>query len=250
MPLEAASLTATERAARLNSSLRGQSGINVLAAALSAPDVGRVALVSSFGAESAVLLHMVSVLDRSLPVLFVDTGMLFAETLAYQRELARRLGLTGLRVIRPDPAELLAEDPDGVLHLSEPDRCCALRKVRPLERALEGFDAWITGRKRFQGASRARLELFEADGPRLKINPLAHWQPADVAEYMANNNLPRHPLVAKGYLSIGCAPCTTPVAPGEDIRAGRWRGRDKLECGIHVVNGRVLRGPRDRRNGQ
>lgn len=243
MPLEFSQAPASERAAQLNARLKGQSGINVLAASLSDPAVGPVALVSSFGAESVVLLHIVSVLDRSLPVLFAETGMLFAETLAYQHTVADALGLTDVRVIRADRADLLATDPDGVLHLSEPDRCCDLRKVAPLNQALGGFDAWITGRKRFQGGQRVALPLFEAEADRIKVNPLAHWNAGDVADYMANNGLPRHPLVAKGYPSIGCAPCTTPVAPGEDTRAGRWRKLAKTECGIHVVNGRVERGP-------
>jgi phosphoadenosine phosphosulfate reductase len=146
-------------------------------------------------------------------------------------------------VIRANPLELAKEDSDDTLHAVNTDACCALRKTRPLQKALEGFNGWITGRKRFQGATRAELEFFEADGPhRIKVNPLAHWEPANVKAYMEENRLPRHPLVARGYPSIGCAPCTSPVAPGEDPRAGRWRGEDKNECGIHFVDGRMVRG--------
>ena len=230
------------RAARLNERYRHHAATEVLRRALSDPDLGRVALVSSFGSESVVLLHMVSVVAPGTPVLFIDTQMLFAETLAYQAELAARLRLTDIRVIRAEPAEIAGADPEGELHRRDPDACCNLRKTVPLERALAGFDAWITGRKRFQGGARAALEFFEPEPPlRLRINPLAHWRVADVQDYMAENNLPRHPLVARGYASIGCAPCTSPVRPGEDPRAGRWRGSDKTECGIHFIGGRLVR---------
>lgn len=196
---------------------------------------GAVALVSSFGAESAVLLHMVARIEPATPVLFLETGMLFPETLAYQRDLAARLGLADVRLIRPDPADLAADDPDGTLHAENPDGCCFLRKTLPLRRALAPFGAWISGRKRFQATTRAALPLFEADRATglLKVNPLAEWTPAMLRDYMARHALPPHPLVARGYASIGCAPCTTPVAEGEDPRAGRWRGRAKVECGIH-----------------
>lgn len=217
-----------------------------VAAALTRDFRGRVALVSSFGAESVVLLHMVAEVDPATPVLFGQTEMLFPETMAYQAEVAERLGLTDLRHLRPDAAALAAGDPDGALHATDPDACCALRKVAPLERALEGFDAWITGRKRSQSRSRAALEPVEADAAgRLKLNPLWNWSSEDVRAYMARHGLPAHPLAARGYPSIGCAPCTTPVRPGEEPRAGRWRGRAKDECGIHVVAGRVLRVPAD-----
>jgi phosphoadenosine phosphosulfate reductase len=232
------------RVERLNARYRHHSAISVLEHALTDSDTGSVAMVSSFGAESVALLHMVAVVDRATPVLFIDTEMLFSETLVYQRELAEMLGLRDVRVIRASRTRMAAHDPEGLLHRENPDACCALRKTEPLEHALAPFDAWITGRKRFQSGSRAALEFFEAEGAeRIKINPLAHWAREDVAEYMVNNRLPRHPLVAKGYPSIGCAPCTTPVAAGEDPRAGRWRGSEKEECGIHFVDGRIVRGP-------
>lgn len=203
---------------------------------------GRAATVSSFGAESVVLLHLLSRVDRAAPVLFLDTEMLFPETLAYQRELADLLGLTGLRVIRPESVAIAARDPGGDLHRREPDLCCRLRKTEPLDAALRGYTAWITGRKRHQTRARAGLDLFEADGAgRLKVNPLAGWSTAQVNAHIEAHGLPRHPLVREGYASIGCAPCTTRVAPGEDARAGRWRGREKEECGIHLVNGRFVR---------
>lgn len=233
-----------ERVAALNARYRGHEAPSLLAHVLADHGIGSVALVSSFGADAVVLLHMVAQIEPRTPVLFVDTEMLFPETLAYQRALAVDLGLADLRVIRAQPASLAAHDPEGLLHRESPDACCALRKTRPLADALAPFDAWITGRKRFQSGSRAALAFFEAEGAaRIKINPLADWTQEDVARYIAGNRLPRHPLVAKGYPSIGCAPCTTPVAPGEDLRAGRWRGAAKEECGIHVVEGKILRAP-------
>ncbi|SFP57142.1 phosphoadenylyl-sulfate reductase [Tranquillimonas alkanivorans] len=245
MPLEQPLSPVAERAADLNRRYAHHGATAVLDHALRDPQVGRTALVSSFGAESVVLLHMVSVVDRTTPVIFLDTEMLFEETLAYQVEVSRKLGLTDVRVIRPDRTQTFLRDPDGLLHKQDPDACCALRKTEPLARALDGFDAWITGRKRFQGATRAALQFFEVedDTGRIKVNPLAHWAKQDVQDYIVNNRLPRHPLVGKGYPSIGCAPCTSRVKDGEDERAGRWRGRDKEECGIHFVNGRVVRGP-------
>jgi phosphoadenosine phosphosulfate reductase len=196
---------------------------------------GEIALVSSFGADAAVLLHLVARIDRATPVLFLETGMLFAETLSYQKTLAAQLGLSNVRLIRPDPQDVEMLDPDEDLNSHNPDGCCYLRKTLPLRRALEPFAASITGRKRHQATTRAGLPLFEADAKagHLKINPLAGWRPEDIRGYIVKNDLPRHPLVAKGFPSIGCAPCTTPVSPGEDMRAGRWRGQGKTECGIH-----------------
>lgn len=232
------------RVATLNQRYANHGATAVLERALSDEDVGRIALVSSFGAESVVLLHMVATLDVSTPVLFIDTQMLFPETLAYQTEVSAQLGLTDMRVIRARPDAVAAHDPEGLLHKSDTDACCDLRKTEPLERALSTFDAWITGRKRFQSGSRATLDFFESEeGRRIKVNPLAHWTPQDVQDYMINNRLPRHPLISKGYPSIGCAPCTSKVAPGEDPRAGRWRNQEKEECGIHFVNGKLVRGP-------
>ena len=202
---------------------------------------GRIALVSSFGADSAVLLHLVAAVDPATPVVFVDTGMLFAETLAYRDELVAKLGLSRVVSHRPDAAELAAEDAEDFLWAHEPDRCCHIRKVLPLARALEGYDAWISGRKRFQAATREQLPLFEAEGTRVKVNPLADWSPQDLMTAMDRFGLPRHALVAKNYLSIGCVPCTSPVRPGEDARAGRWRGKAKVECGIHLGNSQTDR---------
>ncbi len=195
---------------------------------------GAIAAVSSFGADSAVLLHMIADVDRNLPVVFLDTGQHFGETLAYRDALVVDFGLTSITVIRPDENRLAAADPDGTLHARDPDACCALRKVEPMARAVAPYAAWFTGRKRFQAASRAQLPVFEAAGGRVRVNPLAHLGAADIAAYVARHGLREHPLVAYGYRSIGCFPCTRPVAAGEDERAGRWAGTAKTECGIHL----------------
>lgn len=242
MPLEHPFPSTDERAAALNTRFDGQSGEDVVRYALNAPEIGRVALVSSFGAESVVLLHMIASVDKSAPVLFIDTEMLFPETLSYQQTVAKTLGLRNLQTIKPERDAVFLRDNANQLHVQQPNACCALRKTEPLERALEGFDGWFTGRKRFQGGKRESLEFFEADGDnRIKVNPLAFWTPQDISEYIAKNRLPKHPLVAKGFASIGCAPCTSRVIEGEDPRAGRWRGQPKTECGIHFENGRVQR---------
>lgn len=195
---------------------------------------GEIALVSSFGADSAVLLHMVSKIDPSFPVIFIDTGMLFQETLDYHEKLVSHLGLTGVKRVKPEARVLGDEDPENFLWASNPDRCCALRKVLPLAAALEGYAAWITGRKRFQAATRSELAYFEVESGKVKFNPLAGWTQANIDTYFELHGLPKHPLVAQGYPSIGCIPCTSKVRPGEDPRAGRWRGKAKLECGIHA----------------
>jgi phosphoadenosine phosphosulfate reductase len=201
-----------------------------------------VAFVSSFGAEAAVLLKMLADIDPDAPVLMIDSLLLFEETLEYQRTLSRHLGLRNVQILKPAPVDLAMSDPDDTLHQRDMDACCDIRKVRPLERALARWPVTVSGRKRFQASTRARLEVFEADGDRLRVNPLARWTAQDLRAYMDLHDLPRHPLVARGFRSIGCAPCTTPVAEGEDDRAGRWRGSDKVECGIHFgSDGRILR---------
>jgi phosphoadenosine phosphosulfate reductase len=203
----------------------------------------RIALTSSFGAESAVLLHLVSRTAPNMPVLFLDTGKLFAETIAYRDALTRRLGLTSVRIVSPSPSKLQEDDPSGYLWSVDPDRCCEVRKVEPLSQVLTEFSAWITGRKRFQGDSRSDLPAFERDGSHVKINPLATWSELDIENYLADHNLPRHPLVARGYRSIGCTHCTSPTAPGENARAGRWRNKGKTECGIHRPRAVALEQP-------
>ena len=228
-------------AERRNVLHRDSDAQSILGHVLDDVEIGKVAVVSSFGAESVVLLHMVSQINKDTPILFLDTEMLFDETLQYQKDVAEKLGLTNVQVITPSREALLREDVDGLLHQADTDACCDLRKTRPLELALQGFDGWITGRKRFQNGQRAALPLFEKEAGRIKVNPLANWGPADLQAYITEHNLPRHPLVAQGYPSIGCGPCTTRVGEGEDPRAGRWRDSDKEECGIHFENGKMVR---------
>ena len=219
---------------RLNAELRRASPQDILARAIVAfPQT--LALVSSFGAESAVLLHMVARIRPDLPVLFLDTGMLFAQTLDYRRSLASSLGLSGVRDLRPAFADLATADPRTDLWKSDTDACCEVRKVLPLERGLGGFEAWITGRKRFHGGDRLALPVVESADGRIKFNPLANWDKAALDVYMAEHGLPSHPLVEHGYPSLGCWPCTQPVEDGQDVRAGRWAGSEKTECGIHVA---------------
>ena len=225
-------------AASLNARLRGAAPQEILRAALEAFP-GRVALVSSFGSESAVLLHMLAQIDKDAPVLFLDTGQLFGQTLDYRKALTARLGLTDVRDLRPAFQDLAVHDPRADLWKTDTDLCCSIRKVAPLDRVLlPDFDAWITGRKRFHGGGRANLPVVEAGAEgKIKFNPLANWSKADLDGYMAAHDLPAHPLVEFGYPSVGCWPCTKPVENiGEvsDIRAGRWAGSDKTECGIHT----------------
>ncbi len=203
---------------------------------------GKPALVSSFGSESAVLLHLLSRVAPGAPVLFIDTLMLFEETLQYQVELTEQLGLSGVQRIMPDLYEAKKHDPYGRMHLTDTDSCCSLRKIKPLEDSLRQYDTWVSGRKRFQGETRAQLSVQEKDDwGRVKFNPLADWTAEDIKAYFERHDLPHNPLLSRGYKSIGCSPCTTPVAEGEDPRSGRWRGEDKTECGIHFENGVMVR---------
>lgn len=229
-----AALPAIEGLAERQQDLHAASPAEIIAAALRAVGREHLALVSSFGTESAALLKVMADVDPAIPVLFLDTGWMFAETLAYRDELVRRLGLRDVRTIRPAPDTLASDDPDGDRWSTDPDLCCRIRKVEPLARALAPFRAWINGRKRFQGASRAAIPVVEQDGDRLKFNPFANVDAEDIRLIYASANLPPHPLVASGFASVGCMPCTSRTAPGEDPRAGRWRGRNKTECGIHV----------------
>lgn len=222
-------------ALELDRALRNASPTEVIAMALQTVGRERLAVVSSFGTESAALLKVMADVDPAIPVVFLDTGWLFEETLAYRDTLIATLGLRNVRSIKPLQETLSREDPERELWFSDPDACCRIRKVEPLARALAPFSAWINGRKRFQGGLRAEMPVVEDDGIRLKFNPFANVSREDIEAIYAQAKLPPHPLQASGYLSVGCMPCTSRTSPDEDARAGRWRGRTKTECGIHTV---------------
>jgi phosphoadenylyl-sulfate reductase (thioredoxin) len=218
-------------AVELNAKYRDASAEEIVRAAVSRFP-GRIATLSSFGTEAAVGLHILSRVARDTPVLFLDTDRHFAPTLSYRDQLTKKLGLTDLRTLTPQAAE--TNDPRGDLWRTNPDACCSLRKVQPLAAVAPQFDALITGRKRFHGGARVRLPVFEAVGAQIRVNPLANWSSEAIEAHLEVYDLPRHPLTQGGYRSVGCWPCTQPSAEEENIRAGRWRGLEKSECGIHM----------------
>jgi phosphoadenosine phosphosulfate reductase len=219
----------------LDDTLRDASPAYIIETALKTVGREQLALVSSFGTESAALLKVMADVDPAIPVIFLDTGWLFEETLAYRDTLISVLGLRDVRSIKPLEEALSRQDPDRELWFSDPDACCRIRKVEPLARALKPFAAWINGRKRFQGGARAEIPVVEEDGERLKFNPFANVSREEIEAIYKLSKLPAHPLVASGYLSVGCMPCSSRTSPDEDARAGRWRGRAKTECGIHTM---------------
>ena len=222
-----------EDADGLNERFRDMDTATMLKTVFAEGQLGQIGLVSSFGTEAAVLLHLVANADPNIPVIFVDTLKMFPETLEYRELLIQELGINNAQVVKPKADTLAAKDENGLRWSYDPDGCCAIRKVEPLARAKEGLDTWISGRKAFQSTTRENLPRFEVVDGKLKINPLGDWTKDDLDSYFEEHDIPRHPLEAQGYLSIGCAPCTSKVKPGEDPRAGRWRGWDKTECGIH-----------------
>ncbi|MET3911437.1 phosphoadenosine phosphosulfate reductase [Bradyrhizobium sp. S3.3.6] len=219
----------------LDRALRDAAPAEIIAAALKTVGRDQLAVVSSFGTESAALLKVMADVDPAIPVIFLDTGWLFEETLAYRDTLIARLGLRDVRSIKPLEEALKRDDPDQELWFSNPDACCRIRKVEPLARALKPFSAWVNGRKRFQGGVRADIPVVEVDGGRLKFNPFANVSREEIKDIYARAKLPQHPLQASGFMSVGCMPCTSRTTEGEDERAGRWRGRAKTECGIHTM---------------
>jgi phosphoadenosine phosphosulfate reductase len=226
---------ALPQAEALDLALRNAAPAEVIATALRTVGREHLAVVSSFGTESAALLKVMADVDAAIPVIFLDTGWLFEETLAYRDMLIGALGLRDVRSIKPLEQTLSREDPERELWFSDPDACCRIRKVEPLARALKPFRGWINGRKRFQGGLRAAMPVVEQDGEKLKFNPFANVSREQIEVIYAEAGLPPHPLAASGYLSVGCMPCTSRTSPDEDARAGRWRGRAKTECGIHTA---------------
>lgn len=195
----------------------------------------RLAITSSFQTQSVALLHIMSQVQPDIPVIFLDTGYHFPETVAYRDELVERFGLT-LTIARPvtTQSDQIRQYGDA-LYRRDPDLCCYINKVEPMQRALRDLDAWLSGIRRDQTANRANAEPVELtkDG-RVKINPLVAWTHKDLWTYIHRHDLPAHPLFSQGYLSVGCAPCTQPVTAGGDERSGRWAGQGKTECGLHT----------------
>lgn len=231
--LQSASVLPT--ADELDRALRDAAPAEIIAAALKTVGRDQLAVMSSFGTESAALLKVMADVDPAIPVIFLDTGWLFEETLAYRDTLIAKLGLRDVRSIKPLEEALKRDDPDQDLWFSNPDACCRIRKVEPLARALKPFSAWVNGRKRFQGGVRADIPVVEVDDTRLKFNPFANVSREEIKDIYARAELPQHPLQASGFMSVGCMPCTSRTTEGEDERAGRWRGRPKTECGIHTM---------------
>lgn len=195
---------------------------------------GRVALSASFGGGGLVLAHMLSRIDAHAPVLFLDTGYHFPETIAFKNRFAQQYRLRVIDLATPVDATA------AQLYRTDPDRCCRIRKVEPMHRALSEFDVWITALRRDQSDTRRSVDVLVhhvIDGRAiLKVMPLAYWARHDVEEYLATHGVPSHPLVEKGYTSIGCWPCTRPTVQGEGERAGRWSGTNKTECGLHSAD--------------
>jgi len=222
-----------EDADLLNARFEGVPAEVMLKTLFAEDQLGKIGLVSSFGTEAAVLLHLVAKADPNIPVIFVDTLKMFPETLEYREKLVRELGIKNAQIVEPKADVLAEKDENGLRWSFDPDGCCEIRKIEPLARAKSGLDSWISGRKAFQSVTRENLPRFEVENGQLKINPLGDWVKDGLEAYFDEHDLPRHPLEARGYLSVGCAPCTSKVLPGEDPRAGRWRGWEKTECGIH-----------------
>lgn len=218
---------------RLTSQYGDMDALDLLKVMITNEFDGRIAILSSFGAEAAVLLDLVAQVDRHTPVLFINTLRHFPETLNYVDTLVDHLGLTNLIRISPDPEDAERRDPIGDLCRQKRDACCTMRKVEPLEKALDGFDAWVTGRKRHHGDLRADLPKIEHSRGRIKVNPIADWDADRIERTFVERNLPRHPMVEDGFLSIACMSCTTRAVDGEGVRSGRWAGSEKTECGIH-----------------
>jgi phosphoadenosine phosphosulfate reductase len=226
-------LAARQRASALNRQYQGAGTEEFLRAVIEDEFPGRVAIVSSFGTESALLLALAARVNRSVPVIFLDTGHHFPETLAYRDVVQRRLGLTDVRTVSARDEDRAGRDPDAALWQFDTDACCSLRKVEPLQAAISKFDALISGRKSSHGALRRFMPRIEAVDGLIKLDPIADWSPEQVEEAFEALDLPRHPLIAHGYRSVGCRPCTAPADDAQDPRAGRWAGQAKTECGIH-----------------
>jgi phosphoadenosine phosphosulfate reductase len=223
------------QAAALDRALRDATPAKVIETALATVGREHLALVSSFGTESAALLKVMADVDPAISVVFLDTGWLFEETLAYRDTLIATLGLRDVRSIKPLDEALSRQDPDRELWFSDPDACCGIRKVEPMRSALAAVDLWVSGIRRSDSQTRAGAPKFAWDKRfgLWKLNPLADWTEKQVWAYIHEHDIPYNALHDQGYPSIGCTHCTRKPAAGEDARAGRWAGMDKTECGLH-----------------
>ncbi len=193
----------------------------------------KIVYISSFGIESAIILHMISQIDKNFPIALLNTNFLFKQTLDYKNKLIKSLNLKNFVEIFPDNSKLQKDDPNNNLWKSDVEKCCELRKVKPLNKFLKKYNAWISGRKSYQGGERFDVQPFEFNNGKVVVNPLANFEKKFVLLYFNNNNLPKHPLVEEGYLSVGCTHCTFKPKNIEDPRSGRWINQTKTECGIH-----------------
>ena len=196
----------------------------------------KIVYVSSFGTESAMILHMISEIDKNFPIILLNTNFLFSKTIDYKNELINIFKLNNFLEIFPNNADLKKYDPKDNLWKSNVEKCCEIRKVQPLKKFLENYDAWISGRKAYQGGERIDINPFEINNGKIVVNPLANFEQKLVSEYFLNHNLPRHPLFNEGYLSVGCTHCTHKSSNKNNPRSGRWVNQIKTECGIHYKN--------------
>ncbi|MBI5823854.1 MAG: phosphoadenylyl-sulfate reductase [Chloroflexi bacterium] len=193
-----------------------------------------IAMSSSFQTQSMPLLHMVTSLKRGIPVFFIDTGYHFWETLMFREKIASEWKINVIDLYRDTRWDVFARQNVRNLPLDDPNLCCYLHKVQPMQNALKDIKAWVSGIRRDQTSVRANAKILEMQNGLLKINPLLNWKTVDIQNYMEEHNLPVHPLYEKGYKSVGCAPCTIPIGVDDDERSGRWAGRGKVECGLHT----------------
>ncbi len=194
-----------------------------------------IAVSTSFQTHSMALLHMVTRIQPDIKIFFLDTGYHFWDTLIFREQIQHEWNLNVVDLYRDSRWDIFARQNTRTLPLQDPNLCCYIHKVQPMQKALSGLKAWISGIRRDQTPERAHAQILELqDDGLLKVNPLLNWTKSDVQTYIADHNLPAHPLYERGYRSIGCAPCTVPVGAGDNDRAGRWVGRHKIECGLHT----------------
>ena len=193
----------------------------------------KVAYVCSFGSESVVILNIIAKIDKSTPIIFLNTHFLFHETISYKNTLIKKFGLKNLIETFPTNTDLKINDLNNDLWKSNPDKCCHLRKVKPLKKELKYFDGWISGRKSYHKGDREFLNIFEIQDRKIVINPLINQDQKSIENYFEENRLPKHPLIKKNYFSIGCTHCTSPAKNLSDMRSGRWEHLNKTECGIY-----------------